>query len=422
MRSGSGLPKAGTTPSAPYCSSTLMTVAQRQTAILAVALLACVWLAYSGPGYYDPPSLFSYLLLLALMLPLFLGAFDLAMPDPRSRYAALFGVAWYGLNPANTATLADLTRRPIVWSALGVVAGLVLYQWRPAWRKYGVYLAPVAGAACCHRQTIVFAPLLFAFVFLGEKNAESRAIPAIVLKCIPAALVSSAALLLVKADPMIPGETAAAGAVRGLAAFLLPFAPAGPYQAGTGLPLVILLGAAVSTAFWRQTRLVSFGLWWFLLAVVAAPGEPLPACIGLALAISSALALCPEARRWLAPAGCACLLIAGAYAIVDRNDVLAAGFEHTQVLQSRDPKQWLRLSDFYYQGGRFPEAIAAATSAVKLKPDFAEGYNNMGAAFVSLRMWDEAVQASQAAFRLKPDDPVIRKNLAGAEAQRLRSR
>jgi hypothetical protein len=401
-----------------------MTADTRQWGILAAAVLACVWLAYSGPGYQDAPSFYSFLALLVLLLPLFLGVFEAAMPGPYARYAAVFAVAWFGLSPANALTLVDFTRRAVLWSALGLVAGLVLYQWRPGWRKFGIYLLPAAGAACCHRLTLAFAPILLAWVFFSEKNADWRAFPAALLRCIPGALVSLASLLLVKADPAIPGETLPADAASALRGFLAPVAATGPEAAQDwGIPLfIMLLGIIVAAALWRQTRLVSFGLWWFLVLLAAAPGEPLPACIGLALAASLVLAKAVEhlggAGHWSVPIGCACLLIASGYGSVERTDALGAGVNHAQIFKSRTAERWLGLSLYRYQAGKYGDSIAAAKTALRLKPEDAEAWNNICAAYAGMKMWDQAIQAAQEALKLEPDSPGAKSNLAWAEQQR----
>ena len=399
-----------------------MSAALRHSGILTVAALACVWLADSGPGYVDGPNLFSYLMLLALMAPLFLAAFRLAMPGSAARYAAGFAVAWYGLNPTNASMLFDLTRRPIIWSTLGMVVALALYQWRPGWRKYGLYLVPVVAAAFFDRATLAFAPLLFAYALLCEKGGEWRAIPGVFLRCIPGLLVSLIALLAVGAGPVIPGETPPAGAARALVAFLPAFGPAGPAGSGGGLLFLILLGVAVASAVWRETRGVSFGLWWLLILVVAAPGEPLPAGIGVAMAATLALARLvehlPELGRRLVPAGCACLLIVSGLTCGPSIDVFPSGANRTRVLQSRDPIDWIRVSAIQYNAGKYAETIAAASTALRLKSDSVSAYNNMCVAFAALKMWDQAIQASQQALKLKPDDPVARENLAGAEERK----
>ncbi|HYR84305.1 MAG TPA: tetratricopeptide repeat protein [Terriglobia bacterium] len=82
--------------------------------------------------------------------------------------------------------------------------------------------------------------------------------------------------------------------------------------------------------------------------------------------------------------------------------------------------QWLNLSRSYHQQGKYLEAIAAAQTALYLKPDFAEAYNNIGAAYASLGIWEPAIQAAQQALRLKPDFPLARNNLAWALQQKQR--
>jgi hypothetical protein len=46
-----------------------------------------------------------------------------------------------------------------------------------------------------------------------------------------------------------------------------------------------------------------------------------------------------------------------------------------------------------------------------LRPGYAEAYNNMAAGYSSLEKVDEAIQAASEAFRLKPDYPLVHKNL-----------
>src|SRR3989442_9209639 len=52
-----------------------------------------------------------------------------------------------------------------------------------------------------------------------------------------------------------------------------------------------------------------------------------------------------------------------------------------QNYSSLTAEQWVNLSVAYYQDAKYLEAIAAAQTAVYLKPDYAEAYNNMGAAY-----------------------------------------
>lgn len=82
--------------------------------------------------------------------------------------------------------------------------------------------------------------------------------------------------------------------------------------------------------------------------------------------------------------------------------------------------QWLQQSLYYHKQARFLECIAAAQTALFLKPDFAEAYNNIGVAYSSLHLWDLAIQAESQAVRLKPDFELARNNIAWALAQKQR--
>jgi len=80
--------------------------------------------------------------------------------------------------------------------------------------------------------------------------------------------------------------------------------------------------------------------------------------------------------------------------------------------------QWINLSQSYFREGKYLESIAAAQTALYLKPDLAEAYNNIGAAYAALRLWDPAIQADQSALRLKPDFVLARNNLAWSLSQK----
>ena len=59
----------------------------------------------------------------------------------------------------------------------------------------------------------------------------------------------------------------------------------------------------------------------------------------------------------------------------------------------------------------FDCCFAAARKALALKPDYAEAYNNIAAAYESMGMWDEAVDAAVQAVTLKPDFQLAKNNL-----------
>ena len=82
------------------------------------------------------------------------------------------------------------------------------------------------------------------------------------------------------------------------------------------------------------------------------------------------------------------------------------------------PESLVELSHLYFQAGRFEDSIAAAKKALALRPDYAEAYNNLAAAYNSMQRWDDGIQAAVQAIRLKPDFQLARNNLMWALGQR----
>lgn len=81
----------------------------------------------------------------------------------------------------------------------------------------------------------------------------------------------------------------------------------------------------------------------------------------------------------------------------------------------------LDLSGQAYREGHYQYCIDYAQKALALKPDFAEGYNNLAAACNKLGKYAEAKQAAEKALQLDPHSRFAQINLAAAE-QGLRSR
>jgi len=85
------------------------------------------------------------------------------------------------------------------------------------------------------------------------------------------------------------------------------------------------------------------------------------------------------------------------------------------------PENWLQLSLLCYRAGRYPESLAAAGQSAKLKPDYAEAWNNMAAAYAAMSLWDPAIQAAEKAVQLNPNFQLAKNNLAWALAQKQKN-
>jgi tetratricopeptide (TPR) repeat protein len=89
----------------------------------------------------------------------------------------------------------------------------------------------------------------------------------------------------------------------------------------------------------------------------------------------------------------------------------ALDLQEESIKANPSPEKYTDLSLLDYQAGRYPQCIAMAQAALKLKPDFAQVYNNMGAAYIKLLLYNEAVDALKQALKLKPGFTLAQNNL-----------
>jgi tetratricopeptide (TPR) repeat protein len=73
--------------------------------------------------------------------------------------------------------------------------------------------------------------------------------------------------------------------------------------------------------------------------------------------------------------------------------------------------QYTDLSNRLYRMGRDRDAVDAAQQASDLHPDSADAYLNLAASCAAAGKWDEAIQYSEEAVRLRPDWPLAKSNL-----------
>jgi tetratricopeptide (TPR) repeat protein len=93
-------------------------------------------------------------------------------------------------------------------------------------------------------------------------------------------------------------------------------------------------------------------------------------------------------------------------------DLLArANREAVNQPATQTPESYLGLSLQLYREERYVESIVASRAALALRPDYAEAWNNIGAAYNKLGRYDKAGDACAEALRLKPDFELARNNL-----------
>lgn len=96
----------------------------------------------------------------------------------------------------------------------------------------------------------------------------------------------------------------------------------------------------------------------------------------------------------------------------DDNDLARNNLAEALLYLSQSPEGAVARSRFYFDKGRYDETIREAYAALNLRPDYAEAWNNLAAAYNCLARWSEAIQAAQRAVAIKPDFELARNNLA----------
>lgn len=100
------------------------------------------------------------------------------------------------------------------------------------------------------------------------------------------------------------------------------------------------------------------------------------------------------------------------------NDETARNWLRNGDALTASPESFLDRSLTLFQQGRYEDSIAMARMALKLRPNYAEAWNNVGAAYNAMKRWDEAIQAEKQALAIKPDYELAKNNLAVAESKK----
>lgn len=107
---------------------------------------------------------------------------------------------------------------------------------------------------------------------------------------------------------------------------------------------------------------------------------------------------------------------------------LEAGKNHIAVVEKGAPvtqgtetkltaANYLDQSVRYYNQQNYQKCVEACQEALKLKPDYADAYSNMGAAYNQLKQWEKGIDACQKALKIEPGHKLAKGNLAWAQSQ-----
>ena len=282
-------------------------------------------LAHGLEPFWFHLSIFAFFIALTLLLAFVI--YHLLAGDTVSssnHWIALGAAGYYALNSANADTVNYVIASSEVISALGVIGSFAFYFAFPRLRRYPLYVLPAAIAILAKPTAAIF-PVLFAlFRFCFRDEMPKRPAREWIVEMVPPFAICVAVLLFV--EHMTP-RTWIAGAANphgylitqpfvallyfktffwptGLNADydLKPFLTIGDPRCWIGFAFALLIsGAAIAAVVGKKTRLIGFGLLWFLLALLPTSLFPLAevmndhraflSYIGLVIAIAGGAAL-----------------------------------------------------------------------------------------------------------------------------------
>jgi Flp pilus assembly protein TadD len=358
----------------------------------------------------------------------------------RTDIAALFAVALYGLHPAMAETVNYIIQRGDLYSTMLVVASLTFYVLQPKLRRFGIYLLPLALALITKQPAAIFPAILFAYTLLFEKPGRPRESLA---ACLPSLAVVAAMLWLqtrMMPASFTPGIISAHDYIVtqpwvALHYFLMFFAPVAltadtDQTAFTTIfspegiaGLLFLTGLA--WAIWRTSRRlewrpISFGLAWFLLALVPTSVYRLSELendhrmffpfVGLALAAGGAglLLLRNRARVPAALAAAALLILAAcAWGTHERNRVWRDEESLWRDVASKSPRNGRGLMNYgltLMAKAQNAEALSYFQRALQFTPNYFILEINLAIVYGELRQDAEAERHFRRAMQLAPND------------------
>jgi tetratricopeptide (TPR) repeat protein len=442
--------------------------------MVSTSLAVDYWLGHSlDPFYFHLSTFLWYGVQLLLMFLLFRRLMDAADPHPSNAYTALFAAAVYGLHPANAETVNYVIQRGDLYSTLGIVASLLWFIARPSQRKFGWYLLPAIGAYLSKAPALIYPAILVAYlvVFEGPEGAVTGGwglgvrgwglgvrgwglgvrgwgIGRAVWRAVPALVVTAIAAVLTKdmTPPTFWGGAASGWryrvtqpwvALHYLKVFFLPTdlsadtdwgyvsSPVSPEALAGYFAVAGLVALGVRLARNRETRPVSFGIWWFLLALLPTSLMPLAEVtndhrmffpfVGLALAVAWSLRLIlfrqtarlTIHRDWVRMATAAALIVLALFAngTRERNEVWHSEESLWRDVTIKSPHNGRGLMNYgliFMARGDYATALSYYQRALAYTPNYWSLEVNMATALGGVHSDAEAERHFRRALALAP--------------------
>jgi len=394
-------------------------------------------------------SIFALFIALVVLLAFFVHyLLDHAASSPRNRWIALIVTAWYGLHPANADTVNYVIASSEVISTLGVIASFAVYLAFPRLRRFYLYVLPAAMAILAKPTAAIFPVLLVTYSLLfSDETRKQRARLRFVEVSLPF-LICGAMLWLVQR--MTP-HTWVAGAANvhnylitqpyvvllyfktffwptGLSADydLNPFTTTNDPRFWAGGAFIVLFTVcAIVFSFSKKTRVIGFGLLWFLIALLPTSLFPLAEpmndhrtflpYVGLVIAIAGAVTLLvtplDHQRSWAKIAAVfaiGLLLCTNGYATFQRNKVWQSEetlWRDVAVKSPGNSRGLMNYGNTLMAKGDFAGALDYFHRAQVLAPNYSVLLINLAIAEDGTNQTALAEQHFKEALRLTPTSP-----------------
>lgn len=340
------------------------------------------------------------------------------------RWPALFAATLFCVHTANTETMNLISARSELLSAIGLLASFVLYQRSPFARRTLLYLVPLAVGALAKAPLVVFAPLLFCYALVIERQPAKRA-----LRIAVPPLVLGVALLLFLNSMNSPQWKSGGGSMYryvitqpfvwlhyarlfflpvGLTADTdwEPFAHWYDTRAVAGYAFLALLVMAIR----RAPAAIAFGLAWFAVALVPTSIFPLAEVANehriFFAYIGGVLALATLVRTRNAAAIAVALLLAHAIGTHERNKVWKTEETLWADVVSKSPgngRAWMNYGLTQMAKGRYAEAKQSFVRAAAHTRNYSTLEINQGIVDAALGEHASAERHFRRALELSPD-------------------
>lgn len=417
------------------------------------------WLGHGLQPFWFHLSIFALFAALVLLLTFVIyHLLEMAVPSPRNRWIALLAAAAYGLHPANADTANYIIASADVISTLGVVASFAVYLAFPAWRKSFLFVLPAAICILAKPPAAVFAWLFAIYHVLfspcshgsigRDTLRRSVATKAWFIEIIPPFLICAAVMLLVQ--HMTP-RTWIAGAANAhhylitqpyvawlyFKTFFWPNALSADYDLNAftttddarfwaGFAFAVLFSVtAITAAILKKTRVIGFGLLWFLITLLPTSLLPLAEVmndhrtflpyLGFVIAAAGAAALVlgrvGTAKRSVNIAvacAAALLLCASGYATFERNKVWKSEETLWRDVTIKSPQNGRGLMNYgntLMARGDYAGALDYFHRALALTPQYSVLLINLAIAEDATKQSAAAERHFKEALRLAPSTP-----------------